>query len=77
VSSDRGSLNIPSLSNRDMCFKFVVTTITGLFHSHLGRLRMNSESNSESRLKTTETHVILTDFSYEPVTSVPGGSKLP
>ncbi len=29
----------------------------GLFHSHLARLRMNSESNSESRLKTTETHV--------------------
>ncbi|GEM_PF-1371125 len=26
----------------------------GLFHSHLARLRMNSESNSESRLKTTE-----------------------
>jgi hypothetical protein len=25
-----------------------------LFHSHLARLRMNSESNSESRLKTTE-----------------------
>jgi PemK-like, MazF-like toxin of type II toxin-antitoxin system len=30
----------------------------GLFHSHLARLRINSESNSESRLKTTETHVI-------------------
>jgi len=27
---------------------------TGLFHSHLARLRINSESNSESRLKTTE-----------------------
>jgi hypothetical protein len=31
----------------------------GLFHSHLARLRINSESNSESRLKTTETHVIV------------------
>jgi len=30
------------------------THMTGLFHSHLARLRINSESNSESRLKTTE-----------------------
>ncbi|MCC5615182.1 hypothetical protein LC605_08855 [Nostoc sp. CHAB 5836] len=29
-------------------------TRAGLFHSHLARLRINSESNSESRLKTTE-----------------------
>ena len=28
--------------------------MAGLFHSHLVRLRMNSESNSESRLKTTK-----------------------
>jgi hypothetical protein len=26
----------------------------GLFHSYLTRLRMNSESNSKSRLKTTK-----------------------
>jgi hypothetical protein len=26
----------------------------GLLHSHLARLRINSESNNESRLKTTE-----------------------
>ncbi len=31
-----------------------ITFHSGLFHSHLARLRMNSESNSESRLKTTE-----------------------
>jgi hypothetical protein len=33
--------------------------IAELFHSHLDRLRIHSESNSKSRLKTTETHVIV------------------
>jgi len=32
---------------------------TGLFHSSLARLRMNSESNSKSRLKTTKEKFIV------------------
>ncbi len=35
-------------------FKNVPLFKAGLFHSHLVRLRMNSESNSEIRLNTTE-----------------------
>jgi hypothetical protein len=31
----------------------------GLFHSYLTRLRMNSESNSKSRLKTTKEKFIV------------------
>jgi hypothetical protein len=36
-----------------------VVGVAGLFHSHLVCLRINSESNSESSLKTTKTHVIV------------------
>jgi hypothetical protein len=39
--------------------------LAGLFHSHLARLRMNSESNSKSRLKTTdETN---SQFAFSPI----------
>jgi hypothetical protein len=41
-------LNINSIAGN------LTRAYAGLFHSHLARLRINSESNSESRLKTTE-----------------------
>jgi hypothetical protein len=43
--------------NQAMARDCAVTT--GLFHSSLARLRMNSESNSKSRLKTTKEKFIV------------------
>ncbi|WP_375453018.1 hypothetical protein, partial [uncultured Nostoc sp.] len=50
-------VEVPSSKHGVWCSEVEVPSSeveAGLFHSHLARLRMNSESNSESRLKTTE-----------------------
>ncbi|MHC5675868.1 hypothetical protein [Nostoc sp.] len=61
ASSNHGvscsEVQVPSSKHGISCSEVQVPSSeveAGLFHSHLARFRMNSESNSESRLKTTE-----------------------